>query len=242
MLRVIVFLKNVLILFPITIIFYPLSKLALFVTYFNYLLIWIYKNKKHCQYSTPFTLSRDHDRRYKLYEFVLDAYNAENEKITYLEFGVADGDSYMWWLKNNKNESSHFIGFDTFEGLPEKWGAFFKKGDMSSDIKQLEDERSLFVKGLFQNTLNTFISEKAQIMNAANRKMIHMDADLYSSTLFVLSQLYPFLKKGDIIFFDEFNVPLHEFKAFREFTQSFYIELYPIGFVNNFYQTVFIVK
>jgi hypothetical protein len=73
-------------------------------------------------------------------------------------------------------------------------------------------------------------------------KIIHLDADLYTATLFVLMQLFPYLKTGDLIFFDEFSVPTHEFKAFDEFTQACYIKLKPIGAVNNFYQTAFIVE
>ena len=53
---------------------------------------------------------------------------------------------------------------------------------------------------------------------------------------------YPYLKKGDIIFFDEFNVANHEFLAFKIFTESFYVKLRPIGAVNNFYQTAFVVE
>lgn len=59
---------------------------------------------------------------------------------------------------------------------------------------------------------------------------------------FVLTQLYPYLQPGDIILFDEFNVPLHEFKAFNEFTKAFYIELKPLGAVNNYLQVAFVVK
>jgi len=50
-----------------------------------------------------------------------------------------------------------------------------------------------------------------------------------------------FLKPGDILFFDEFNVPLHEFKAFKEFTEKFYVKLLPISQVNTFYQVAFMV-
>lgn len=242
MLRIVILLKNLLLFIPVTLIFYPLSKLALFTTYFNYLLVWIHKNKKYCQYKPSFTLSRDHNRRYKLYEFVSETYKVDTEPINYLEFGVASGQSFMWWLEKNKNNDSHFWGFDTFEGLPEKWGPFFKKGDMSNDQIELDDKRGTFLKGLFQDTMTDFIDKQKERLRSPVRKIIHMDADLYSSTLFVLSQLYPFLKKGDIIFFDEFNVPMHEFRAFRDFTQSFYIKLEPIGMVNNFYQVAFIVK
>ena len=46
----------------------------------------------------------------------------------------------------------------------------------------------------------------------------------------------PYFKKGDILLFDEFNVPLHEFKAFSEWVNSFYINYFVIGEVDNYYQ------
>ena len=46
----------------------------------------------------------------------------------------------------------------------------------------------------------------------------------------------PYLNKGDIIFFDEFNVPMHEYKALKEWTESFYPEYEVLGEVNNYYQ------
>ena len=61
-----------------------------------------------------------------------------------------------------------------------------------------------------------------------------MDADVYSSTLFALTMIGPYLNKDDIIIFDEFNVPLHEFKAFTEFLSSYYIKVKVIGAVNNY--------
>ena len=96
----------------------------------------------------------------------------------------------------------------------------------------IEGTRHHFYQGLFQQTLIPFLVEHHLIQ----RKVIHLDADLYSSTLFVLSQLYPFMKKGDILIFDEFNVPMHEFKAFNDWCTSFYINYEVLGSVNNFYQ------
>ncbi len=52
----------------------------------------------------------------------------------------------------------------------------------------------------------------------------------------------PYLKAGDIIFFDEFNVPMHEFKVFTEWSQSFYIDYEVLGAVNNFYQIAVKIK
>jgi hypothetical protein len=63
-----------------------------------------------------------------------------------------------------------------------------------------------------------------------------MDADLYSSTLFVLTRLYPILKKDDIIIFDEFGVPTHEFKAFTEIVHAYNLKFSIIGAVNNYLQ------
>jgi len=110
---------------------------------------------------------------------------------------------------------------------------------MSSNMPQIDDQRGHFIKGLFQDTLTAFIKEKNALLNQSTKKVIHMDADLYSATAFALSQLYPFLHKGDLILFDEFSVAMHEFKAYDEFVHNFYINLKPIASVNNFYQTVF---
>ena len=63
-----------------------------------------------------------------------------------------------------------------------------------------------------------------------------MDADLYSSTIFVLTQLVPFLNKDDIIIFDEFGVPMHEFRAFQDFFNSFYMKFELLSATNNYLQ------
>ncbi len=69
-----------------------------------------------------------------------------------------------------------------------------------------------------------------------------LDADLFSSTLFTLSSLAPFFKEGDIILFDEFVVPTHEFMAYHHFLDSYYFDLELIGAANNYYFAAFKVK
>jgi len=242
MLKIVQSVKNFLLLVPFSLILYPFRKFFLFSSYLTELNIWILKNKKDLIIKSPLKLTRNYALRYDLYNQVKNYYQLEQSKVSYLEFGVASGSSFKWWLAQNKNEQSFFAGFDTFEGLPEDWGMHFKKGAMSSAIPEISDKRGQFFKGLFQNTLPGFIERNSEQIKNAEIRIIHCDADLYSATIFVLSQLYPLLKKGDIILFDEFNVPMHEFKAFKEFTENFYIRLKPIAQVNTFYQVAFLVE
>jgi O-methyltransferase len=153
------------------------------------------------------------------------------QSIDYFEFGVASGLSFKWWLQRNGNSSSRFFGFDTFEGLPEKWGPY-EKGAMAHTLESLNinDLRTSFYKGLFQETFIPFLEQ----YDNRNRKLIHIDSDLFSSALFVMTQLYRFLKPGDILLFDEFAVPQHEFFAFKIFTESFYVDYEVIGAANNY--------
>lgn len=204
-----------------------------------YLSKWIAQQDKQPLINDFYSPTKDYDRRYQLYEKVVAHYKLENSPITYMEFGVWRGDSFFWWMGKNTNQESSFAGFDTFEGLPEDWGVY-KKGDMSAVMPTTEDVRARFVKGLFQDTLPQYIKE--QLEDSTHRKIIHFDADLFSSTLYALTMLAPYLKKGDILLFDEFNVPNHEFNAFKIFVDSYYIKTKLIGAVNNFYQTAVILE
>ena len=103
---------------------------------------------------------------------------------------------------------------------------------MAHTLESLDitDERATFYKGLFQQTLIPFLEQ----YDNRNRKLIHIDSDLFSAAIFTMSQLYRFLKPGDILLFDEFVVPQHEFLAFKIFTESFYINYEVIGAANNY--------
>lgn len=193
---------------------------------------WKREHAVNVEYDDYFSLVRNYSKRYDLYQFITDKYNLTDEAICYLEFGVSRGLSFKWWLNAAKQESSEFYGFDTFEGLPESWGSF-KKGDMIAGIPDINDKRAGFVKGLFQDTLYDFVAERSF---EDKRTVLHLDADLFSATVFVLTTMHRFMKPGDIILFDEFNVPNHEFEAFRIFEQSFNLKYKVVGAVNNYFQ------
>ena len=209
---------------------FPASKLN-FLGQLSSLSRWISGNRD-LKFSSFPSRTFNYNNRFNLYKFVIEN-EISNESIDYLEFGVSKGVSFRWWIENIKSKDASFYGFDTFNGLPEDWGPF-KKGDMSNGDKppEIDDERHTFYQGVFQDTLYKFLSA----YRSDKQKVILLDADLYSSTLFVLTTLSPYLKKGDILIFDEFNVPLHEFKAFSEWVNSFYINYSVLGEVNNYYQ------
>ncbi|MBK7130844.1 MAG: class I SAM-dependent methyltransferase [Crocinitomicaceae bacterium] len=207
------------------------SKIFIFLGHLAQLSRFVHQNKKkgHSDfYSAKFVYAKRED----LFRHVIQTEKIES--VDYLEFGVSKGHSFRWWANEIKSTDARFYGFDTFTGLPENWGPF-KAGDMSNgnEPPKMDDGRCQFYQGLFQQTLLPFLATYKN----ENRKVIHMDADLYSATLYVLTLITPYLKKGDIIFFDEFNVPMHEYKAFTEWANSFYIKYEVVGSVNNFYQT-----
>lgn len=237
-LEIIKFSKDFLLATRLLQVFAPLNKLFFFLYNFNQLTSWVHKNKKEKYLMNDFYRSkRNYDDRLKSFEAIVRHYGIADAPIAYLEFGVAAGYSFRWWMAECKNANAGFYGFDTFEGLPEKWG-MFAKGDMSYGIPVLEDKRAHFYKGFFQDTLNSFLFAEGNGLRG-RRKIIHLDADLFSATIFALSQLYPYLEKGDIIMFDEFSVYDHEFMAFKIFTESFYMNLKPISAQNNFYHAAF---
>jgi hypothetical protein len=174
--------------------------------------------------------------RTALYERVLRS-EALDAPVDYLEFGVYQGASLRWWSEHITCSEARFYGFDCFEGLPEAWG-LVKKGtfDTGRQVPKIDDRRVEFVVGLFHDTVVPFL-QRAPLRR---RKVIHMDADLYSSTLYVLALLSPCLEPGDVIIFDEFGsirMAQHEFRAFEDFVSAFQISAARLG-ANELLETV----
>jgi hypothetical protein len=156
----------------------------------------------------------------ELYRYLNDE-TAGSGPIDYLEFGVYQGASIRSWMALNGHPESRFFGFDSFEGLPEDWQLFdtiFRRGTFQTGGKppDIHDPRVNFIKGLFQETLPGFL----ETFTPKNRLVINCDADLYTSTLYVLVSLNHLLVPGQIVILDDFST-VYEFRAFRDFTQSF---------------------
>jgi Macrocin-O-methyltransferase (TylF) len=125
--------------------------------------------------------------------------------------------SFMSNLASTKDiPKSVFIGLDSFEGLPEDWGTMLKGTfDTDGNIPKIDDARVRFLKGWFQDTAQELLR---QLVNTDGKLIVNFDADLYSSTLFALSQIDS-LKKPYIAIFDEFTG--HETRALYNYTQAF---------------------
>lgn len=208
----------------------PFPNLILKIGNFVKLSLWIHKNRT-LAYNDFYSSGNNYNCRYKLYDFLIES-EVQKPAVNYLEFGVSDGETIKWWVNRVKQPEAAFIGFDTFEGLPEDWG-IYKKGSFTNngEIPSIEDQRVKFYKGLFQETLPGFLDK----LDGSRKNIILLDADLYSSTLYVLTTIAPYLKKDDIIIFDEFLSPQHEFLAFNNFCQAFpHIKLGALGAANNY--------
>jgi hypothetical protein len=141
-------------------------------------------------------------------------------KILYLEFGVYAGNSITAWAGLNRNPDSRFIGFDTFEGLPEAW-AGLEEGHFSThgSLPQVDDPRIEFVKGYFQHTVRDTL--KGINVSLFDEIVVHFDADLFSSTVFSLVQVLQITPKFYAMF-DEFSGD--EARAFYALERAFMLK------------------
>ncbi|MEW4925080.1 TylF/MycF/NovP-related O-methyltransferase [Algibacter sp. 2305UL17-15] len=197
------------------------------------------ENKGKGEINDYYTRSATYKNRIQLHDKLLS--ELKNKPIYYYEFGVAGGDMIKKWSSINKIETSRFVGFDSFEGLPEHWEEK-QQGHFNQDGKfpDIKDSRVKFVKGWFQDS----VYKELLNCNFEKQCVYHLDADLFSSTLYVLFQIQPKLKVNDILIFDEFSSFEHEFDAFEIFKKctnnKWQFEF--IGAVNNYRQVAFKLK
>ena len=195
----------------------PLMRLARHLAYLSRLARWL---KEH-------PAPKYFPDRFELYKHLIVAEGLD-APIQYLEFGVYQGRSLRYWTDRIKHPEARFIGFDCFEGLPERWGKLPEGTFKPAQVPKIEDERCSLNVGLFQDTLPGFLQRN----RFRGRKVLHLDADLYSSTLFVLASMAPYLRSGDVLIFDEFGsirTPTEEFRAFEDFCLAFRLSFEVLG-------------
>ena len=145
-----------------------------------------------------------------------------------LEFGVYGGKSINYFA--DACPDSIFHGFECFEGLPEDWIPGRPKGTFKIDKTKLRFHKNVIIHdGLFEDTLPSFVDKNKDIIS-----FIHIDCDIYSSTVTILSELkHIILEHKPIVLFDEFynysGFESHEFKAFIEFINSTNVQYSILG-------------
>jgi len=165
-----------------------------------------------------------------------------NISLCYLEFGVWKGITLNAWTSINTNENSRFYGFDSFEGLPEDWVHDFgrtRKGtfDLNGIAPTISDARVTLVKGLFQHTLRQFLRDT----ELTHPMVLHIDSDLHTSSHYVLSTLDPFFQPGDIVIFDEYASPAHEYFAWEQHRRAFMRDAKCIAMADQWEQAAFVI-
>ncbi|MBV8777114.1 MAG: class I SAM-dependent methyltransferase [Alphaproteobacteria bacterium] len=141
----------------------------------------------------------------------------------FLEFGVFSGGTIRHIARRKPALTIH--GFDSFEGLPEAWAGFSlgqRAFSRTSRLPRVPGNVALH-KGWFSQSLGEWTRR-----HDGPVAFIHIDCDLYSSTVDIFAALAERLQPGTVILFDEyFNYPgweQHEFKAWQEFVAARRIE------------------
>ena len=174
--------------------------------------------------------ARNFARDYDLHAWIGHEIDPELAGVgLFLEFGVATGRTLNHWGRLWPNRTIY--GFDGFEGLPEDWLWYMRRGHFRQRLPRVRDNCRLVV-GWFDQTLDRFLQE-----HAGPIAFLHVDCDLYSSTRYVLSQLADRIRPGTIIVFDEyFNFPgwqQDEFRAWQEFCLEHLVDYEYIGMVTR---------
>jgi hypothetical protein len=170
-----------------------------------------------------------HDDKTETYRDGVALLDAPNP--LYLEFGVWEGWSLRWWVEHLKTPGARFVGFDSFEGLPEQWRPDYPPGtfDVQGAPPPITDPRVSFQVGWFNETLAKFE------MPEHDQLFVNIDCTLYSSTAVVLEWLEPHLRPGDLIYFDELAEYDHELRAFFEHCERTKLNLEPISQSRGYY-------
>src|ERR1700712_3448156 len=100
------------------VLFNPFASLFLNLYYLTKFSAWTSQNRKK-GIANDFPSKWNYFKRFELYKKIVATEKLDSTPINYLEFGVADGYSFHWFMKEMQHPESRFNGFDTFTGLPE---------------------------------------------------------------------------------------------------------------------------
>jgi hypothetical protein len=180
---------------------------------------------------------------YDLYEWVtntqLDPDLLKTGQV--LEFGTATGrtlNQFAYWLGPDHT----VVGFDSWQGLPEQFNDL-PAGHFAQPLPPVLPNCKL-VQGWFgsrprqdRSGIPERTAEFYARANSAPLALLHIDADLYSSTQTVLAAFAAHIRPGTVILFNEYwNHPTwqkHEYRAWQEHCQRHGVVYEYIGYASN---------
>jgi len=175
---------------------------------------------------------------YDLYEWVVGT--QLNNSGLVLEFGTATGrtlNQFAHWLPHNT-----IHGFDSWQGLPEKFNDL-PAGHFAQELPEVLPNCRL-IQGWFgarpaqdQSSIPEFTAQTFANEHKGPIALLHLDADLYSSTKTVLDVFAKQIVPGTVILFNEYwNHPTwlkHEYKAWQEHVKTFGRDYEYIGYASD---------
>jgi hypothetical protein len=179
-----------------------------------------------CLHSAQVIKCNNKSKRSQRYSHLTHALKKVSLSGHVMEFGVYQGLTL-------KIISDHFYnqtvwGFDSFEGLPEPWfmmssqsGPRHPAGRFALDKKELSVVVDQFAKrnvklapGWFNQSIGPWMND-----NPGSVAFLHIDCDLYSSTLDILNLLNDRIVPGTVIVFDEMY-PWNDFERYDLWEQG----------------------
>ncbi len=177
----------------------------------------------------------------------------------YLEFGCHSARTFSAAVNAARYLSmrdTKFYAFDSFEGLPSTSKAedgYFERGSFATSKEQflkllkvktgIELHDSHIIKGWYEDTLTL---ELANTMPKAG--VVHIDVDLYSSTVAVMEFIRPLLCNGTVLLFDDWycfppGKEMGELRAVNEFTRKYSnFKIQPWKAYSTFGQSFFVTS
>jgi len=154
----------------------------------------------------------------------------------YFEFGCHSGRTFSAAVRAArylKMQNARFFAFDSFQGLPEtkaEEDGYFQSGTFATGVDEfvrlvrgmsgLELARENIVPGFYDKSLTPALQSRMPKVG-----VVHIDVDLYSSTVEVLKFVKPMLTVGTALLFDDWycfppGADKGEARALREFLEA----------------------
>jgi len=202
---------------------------------------WIFalKNPKLLEASKQYKYSDEHLKFVHILECInylkVAGYKNSLPQV-YFEFGCHSGRTFSAAV-NAANyiglDEAQFFAFDSFQGLPDtkkSEDGIFQEGEYSTGIKEFKkiikkntglilDDKNI-TEGFYSDSLSESLQE-----TLPQAGIVHIDVDLYTSTVEVLKFIKPLIVKGSVLIFDDwYCFPVGEAKGERLALEEFLLE------------------